>query len=226
MSLLGLVASMAILGPDQGECVVLVHGLGRTPASMTPLATSLAGQGYGVVNQGYPSTRQTIEVSAQQIDRAVARCRAQGARRIHFVTHSLGGLLLRRYLEDHAIAEGGRVVMLAPPNRGSEIADRLKDRWWFRRVIGPAGQSLMTGASAPAPLPLEVGIIAGTRNYEPWFARYFDGPNDGKVTVESTRLPGMADFVTIHAGHTFMLRSPGVKTQVAAFLGTGRFRRD
>lgn len=142
------------------------------------------------------------------------------------MTHSLGGIVLRRYLEGHEVPEAARAVMLAPPNQGSEIADHLKDRWWYRRAVGLAGQGLVTGGAAPEPLPVEVGIIAGTRNYEPWFAHWFDGPNGGKVTVESTRLPGMADFITVHAGHTFMLRSPQVKAQVAAFLATGRFARD
>lgn len=206
--------------------MVLIHGLGRTPLSMSPIASDLARRGYGVVNQGYPSTRQDVDASARSVGQAIDRCRAKGAGRIHFVTHSLGGIVLRRYLQDHEVPEAGRAVMLAPPNQGSEIADRLKDRWWFRRAIGPAGQGLITGGATPEPLPLEVGIVAGTKNYEPWFSRWFDGPNDGKVAVESTRLPGMTDFITLHAGHTFMLRSPEVRAQVVAFLATGRFQRD
>ena len=122
----------------------------------------------------------------------------------------------------------GRAVPASPPNAGSEIADELKHHWWFRRALGPAGQAL--GAREPLvfarPLPLEVGVIAGTRNYEPWFAGCFEGrPNDGKVSVESTRLPEMADFLTVHAGHTFMVRSGAVQSQVAAFLEAGRFER-
>jgi pimeloyl-ACP methyl ester carboxylesterase len=225
----GLAIAIATLSASPAsatECVVLVHGLGRSAASMAPLARSLASLGYAVVAPSYPSTRPIIEASAPVIGEAIAKCQASKASRIHFVTHSLGALVVSRYLQDHEIPEAGRIVMLAPPNNGSEIADHLKDRWWFRRATGPAGQELVTNASrAAADIPMEIGVIAGTRNYEPWFARYFSGPNDGKVSVESTKLAGMTDFVTVHAGHTFMINSPEVAAQTAAFLAGGRFKQ-
>jgi hypothetical protein len=216
--------------PAQGApCVVLVHGLGRSPASMAPIGRSLSLKGYVVVNEGYPSRRQTIEASAAVIGRDVALCRTKGAAPIDFVTHSQGAIVLRQYFVDHTVAEAGRVVMLAPPNHGSEIADHLRGRWWYDVATGPAGQELGTdGSSLPNRLgatPLSVGVIAGTRSHEPWFARYFHGPNDGKVSVESARLDGMTDFITVDASHTFMMNSPTVRDQVAAFLADGRFRR-
>lgn len=225
--LAAVVAAAAMQTAQPGDCVVLVHGLGRSAASMRPIGRYLGARGYTVVARSYPSTRLTIEAAAERIGQDVDACRRRSATRIHFVTHSLGGLLVQRYFQDHAVPEAGRVVMLGPPNAGSEIADRLRGRWWYRRALGPAGQAL--GVQAPPlftrPLPLEVGVIAGTRNYEPWFARYFDGPNDGKVSVESTRLAGMTDFLTLPVGHTFMVRSPQVQAQVAEFLSAGRFGR-
>lgn len=220
------VASMALPATKPAECVVLIHGLGRSAASMRPVGRYLSARGYTVVSRSYPSTRLSVDAAADLIDRDIDQCRRRQATRIHFVTHSLGGLLLRRYFQDHEAPEASRAVMLGPPNAGSEIADELKHHWWFRAALGPAGQAL--GAREPLtfsrPLPLEVGVIAGTRNYEPWFASCFNGrPNDGKVSVESTRLAEMADFLTVRAGHTFMIRSDEVQGQVAAFLESGRF---
>lgn len=185
--------------------------------------------GYVVVNKGYPSRKQTIETSAALIGRGVGLCRTKGAAPIHFVTHSQGGIVLRQYFSNHTVADAGRVVMLAPPNHGSEIADHLNGRWWYNRATGAAGRELGTnGGSLPnrlGAMPLSVGVIAGTRSHEPWFAHYFRGPNDGKVSVESTKLDGMSDFIAVDASHTFMMDSPKVWVQVAAFLADGRFRR-
>jgi len=232
MRSLGLALSLSLFAAFSASatpCVALVHGLGRTPASMATIGQGLAAKGYVVVNEDYPSTRQTIEASAAAIGRDVAACRAKGAAPIDFVTHSQGAIVLRAYLQDHAIADAGRVVMLAPPNHGSEIVDHLRGHWWFDRATGPAGRELGTDAGSlpnrlgPATLP--VGVIAGTRSHEPWFAGYFHGPNDGKVSVASARLDGMSDFITVDASHTFMMESRQVQDQVAAFLADGRFRR-
>ena len=196
---------------------------------MAPLGRSLALRGYVVVNEGYPSRRQTIEASAAVIERDVELCRASGAAPIDFGTHSLGAIVLRQYLQGHAGADAGRVVMLAPPNHGSEVADHLRRRWWYVHATGPAGQELGTdGRDLPSrlgALPLSVGVIAGTRSHEPWFGSYFRGANDGKVSVESAKLEGMSDFITVDASHTFIMNSPDVQGQVAAFLADGRFRR-
>ena len=117
---------------------------------MAPIGRSLSLKGYVVVNEGYPSRRQTIEASAAVIGRDVALCRTKGAAPIDFVTHSQGAIVLRQYFVDHTVAEAGRVVMLAPPNHGSEIADHLRGRWWYDVATGPAGQELGTDGSKPA----------------------------------------------------------------------------
>lgn len=195
------------------ECVVLLHGLGRSYLAMTALQLALGNAGYLVWNEGYPSRGATVEQLAPVVGEAVADCRARGAQRVHFVTHSMGGILVRAYFKDHRVAEAGRVVMLAPPNRGSAIVDANRESWWFRMATGPAGQQLGTGPdSLPntlPPLPLEVGIIAGR--------------HDGKVSVDSTRLPEMKAHLVVDSAHTFLMNSPTVIRQVMAFLKDGAF---
>jgi hypothetical protein len=123
---------------------------------------------------------------------------------------------VRAYFRDHRVAEAGRVVMLAPPNRGSAIVDAHRERWWFRAATGPAGQQLGTAAdSLPntlPPLPLEVGIIAGRR--------------DGKVAVDSARLEEMKDMRIVDSAHTFIMNSPTVIREVKAFLRNGAFGKN
>ncbi len=197
------------------ECVVLLHGLGRTHWSMLLLERELESAGYSVWNEGYPSRSATVEQLAPVVGRAVDACRARKSQRIHFVTHSMGGILVRAYFRDHAVAEAGRVVMLAPPNHGSPIVDASRERWWFRWFTGPAGQQLGTAPDSlpntlPS-LPLEVGIIA---------ARY-----DAKVPVESTELAGMKEQLVVDSAHTFIMNSPTVIRQVKAFLKDGAFEK-
>lgn len=209
------------------ESVVLLHGLGRTPLAMWPLRFRLTVAGYHVLNCGYPSTLQPIEQLSQVVGQARARCLAEGADIVHFVTHSLGGILVRHYFSHHSAEHVGRVVMLGPPNQGSEVVDQLRDTWWFRLITGPAGQQLGTEPeSLPNTLgtpPLEIGVIAGRRSSDPWFKRFFSGSNDGKVSVERARLVGMKDFVVVDAGHTLLASNSDVQQQVLNFLREGCF---
>jgi triacylglycerol lipase len=154
--------------------------------------------------------------------------RHQGVSRIHFVTHSMGGIVLRAYLALQTPPEMGRVVMLSPPNQGSELVDCLCRFGWFRLFFGPAGCQLGTGAEAlparlgPAVFPL--GILTGNRPAI-GLSRFFPGPNDGKVSVERAQLPGMADFLVLPCGHSLIMRHRLVQEQVVCFLATGRFSR-
>lgn len=211
------------------ECVVLLHGMGRTRLYMGGLEEDLEQAGYLVVNESIPSRRRPIEALAPLVDAFVARCRARGATRIHFVTHSLGGIVVRYYLRDHALPDAGRFVMLGPPNRGSEVTDKYRDSWWYRLSTGPAGQQIGTEVgSVPnqlGPAPIEAAVIAGTRASNPAFDELFGGPNDGKVSVARTRMPGLADFLQVDASHYYLTRSAEVMKQVRAFLAHGRFER-
>jgi pimeloyl-ACP methyl ester carboxylesterase len=208
--------------------VVLLHGLGRTRWSLWPVAREAARRGYHVHNLGYPSRRAPIERLAESIGRRIHEIAGAGDA-VDVVTHSMGGIVLRA-----AIAGGTllpehvhRVVMLAPPNHGSEIADRLRDFRIYRFATGPAGQQIGTGEdSVPRrlpPPPFEVGIVAGRRSGNAVFGRVLGSENDGRVTVDATRLDGMRDLVIVDRAHTFIMWAPDVLAQIFTFLETGHF---
>ena len=209
--------------------VILLHGMGRTHRSMARMANQLAEDGYMVVNLDYPSTDASIEsLSTGIVADTVTACRLQRpSAPIHFVTHSLGGILVRFYLQDHHLPPDSRVVMLSPPNQGSELADLLKDFFLYRWIMGPAGQQLGTDENAMpnrlSPIDVPVGIITGDSTLEPWFSSHLPGPDDGKVSVERARLPEMADFMVVHRSHGFIMNDPQVIAQTIHFLKHGRF---
>jgi len=212
------------------ETVILLHGLARTSRSMGKLERELKKAGYQILNVGYPSRRHSIAHLADTVlADSVNRCQKKKglAGPLHFVTHSMGGILVRQYLATHSVENLGKVVMLAPPNHGSEIVDRLGDRWWFRWFNGPAGCSLGTGPdSVPSrlgPADYLLGIIVGNLSLDPVFSRMIPGPGDGKVSVASARLQGMLDFKVVPHGHAFIMNWNEVIRMVVYFLQHGRF---
>lgn len=217
----------------QSETVVLLHGLGRSPLAMAGLGRFLRKQGYQVINQGYPSRLFSIpELCRQLLHDLVPHL--SGASRIHFVTHSMGGILLRYGLQHWQFPKQklGRAVMLAPPNQGSEVVDQLR-RWpLVPRILGPAFLQLGTDdRSVPQQLlqrennqlPIEVGVIAGCRSIDPWSAHFLPGDNDGKVTVARSQHPAMKDFCVMDANHTFIMNDHDVRLQIVHFLRQGEF---
>lgn len=210
------------------QSVILLHGLARTDRSMGKLEKALEREQYHVINVSYASTRHGIEQLAETaIGPALAECPT--GNRVNFVTHSLGGILVRQYLRRHEIPNLGRVVMLGPPNKGTEVIDKLRDFPGFRFVHGEAGLELGTGAtSVPNRLggaDFDLGVIAGTRSVNLFLSAIIPGVDDGKVSVENTRLEGMNDHLEMEVTHTFMMRNDRVIEQVIHYLRNGRFLR-
>jgi pimeloyl-ACP methyl ester carboxylesterase len=212
------------VGPDT---VVLLHGLGRSASSMKPLAEHLREQGFQTHNLDYPSTDHSAEELVAWLDGALRDCCNAGDGSLHFVTHSLGGLLVRAQLALRRPANLGRAVLIAPPNRGSEIVDEFGDNPLFEAALGPVAKDLGTHPeSFPnrlGPADFEVGIIAGTGSINPLGSAILPGDDDGTVSVENTRLEGAADFIVIESNHTFIMQDAAVAEQVVHFLREGRF---
>jgi pimeloyl-ACP methyl ester carboxylesterase len=225
MALLTAFTSAGLLA---SECVVLLHGLARTSYSMKPLAKALMAEGYEVANIDYPSRKKPIEELAEiAIPQGLTACRNSGASPVNFVTHSLGGILVRQYYSRHASGSVKRVVMLGPPNQGSEVVDNLKNVPGFKLLNGPAGRQLGTDDnSLPnrlGPVNFELGVIAGTKSFNLILSNYLPNPDDGKVSVDRTKVDGMCSFAALPATHTFMMKNGEVIKEVIHFLREGRF---
>lgn len=192
------------------DCVILLHGLARTSLSMKGVEWYLKHRGYRVVNARYPTHGLSVEQISQTYLAPLLQTEIpRSSAKIHFVTHSQGGIVLRQYLSDHDLPNLGRVVMLAPPNHGTEIVDRLQASRLARPFLGPGYRQLGAGTdSLPnrlGPVQFDCGIIAGDCSLNPFLSSMLTGPNDGKVTVASARLDGMRDFLVLHYSHTWLM---------------------
>lgn len=196
---------------------------------MEKIASAFEDSGFTVANVDYPSRDFPIEELAPlAVEKGIAGCPNEGV--IHFVTHSLGGILVRYYFENHETTRLGRVVMLAPPNKGSEVVDRLRNVPGFEAVNGPAGMQLGTDKnSIPSnlgPVVYEVGVIAGTETVNLVLSRSLPNPDDGKVSVENTKVEGMSDFIVVPHSHPFIMQAPAAIDQALSFIESGRFAHD
>jgi pimeloyl-ACP methyl ester carboxylesterase len=216
---------MAQTKPDG---VVLLHGISRTARSFSRMQAALEASGFAALNVDYPSRQKSLETLAEEIHPAIERFAAGVDGSLHFVGHSMGGLLTRVYLARHRPAPLGRVVMLGTPNGGSEITDRLKNFWPYRLFFGPAGQQLGTQRDAALqallpPVDYPVGIIAGNRSIYPISSIFLPKPHDGRVSVANTKLEGMIDHIVLSAPHPLLPENDIAIEATIAFLRDGKF---
>lgn len=214
------------------DLVVLVHGLSRTKRSLRRMEAALRLAGFETLNWGYRSRAHDMAGLAARFAALVASLAGRRGR-VHFVGHSLGAILIRFGLQGRPPFKLGRVVMLAPPNRGATVVSRLRLVPLLPRVFGrPAAELerdapwLVRGAAPAA----DIGVIAGTRTWHPlnpgsWFNRLLalPRPHDGTVELESTALPGMRDFISVHVIHGRIASHPEVIRQTLHFLAHGNF---
>ena len=210
------------------EHVILLHGLCRTTRCMNRLDRTLSADGYTVHNVGYPSRKHDAEtLIAEHIAPAIERTREAGAKQIHVVAHSLAAILIRLYSRDHDTSDIGRVVMLGPPNQGSEIVDKLGHLSFYQWLNGPVGGQLgTTEKSLPktlGPVDFETGIIAGNRSINLILSRFLKGIDDGKVSVENTKVEGAVDHRVIPCSHPYLMNSRQSIEHVRYFLANGKF---
>ncbi|MBZ0166862.1 MAG: alpha/beta hydrolase [Candidatus Omnitrophica bacterium] len=212
------------------DCVILLHGLARTKKSMRKMERTLTARGYDVVNDGYKSRKDRVEALAEEyIPLAIEKCQRKHPRKIHFVTHSMGGILVRSYFAKHELANLGRVVMLSPPNKGSEAVDKLSHVPGWKLINGTAGEQLNTSEdSLPlslGPANFEVGIITGNKSVNLFLSTLIPGKDDGKVSIDSARLEGMTDFQVVEHSHPFIMQKDDVIGQTIHFLEYGTFEK-
>jgi len=239
VTFIGSIASVAIVAstvhadtdsvqPNSKECVILLHGLARTSSSMNDLQDELIDAGFSVAKIDYPSRKQTVEeLAAPTLEKGLKQCRERGATKIHVATHSMGGILFRQYVTDHGAEQFARTVMLAPPNKGSEAVDALRDVPGFQFLNGPAGLQMGTDSNS-VPLKLgpatsDVAVIAGTFSINLMLSTFLPDPDDGKVSVQSSRLEGMCAHLQVHVSHPFIMEDEEVMAEIISYLKTGRF---
>ncbi len=207
------------------EIVVLLHGLARSNIAMWRLKMRLEDAGYHVEQVGYRSLTQTPAEIVQDISAQIDRCCQSINHKVHFVGHSLGGLLIRAYLENNPMENLGRVVLMGTPNQGTAVADYFRDKWWAQ-FVGPTALALGTGEdSFPNSLSdpdYPVGVIAGFIDND-LNDELLPGSDDGLVSIDSTRLKGMGDFIVVRSQHTMMRYNEEVASQTIAYLKNGQF---
>jgi pimeloyl-ACP methyl ester carboxylesterase len=215
---------------NNGDYVVLVHALAWTSRSMNKISETLSSEGYIVINLDYPSRRHSIENLADNfLAKTINKLCTDKKKKIHFVTHSLGGIIVRKYIADHPKLNIGRVVMITPPNKGSKVVDFFRNNFLFKAYFGPALQQLGTkknsfiNVNLDKSVKFELGVIAGNCCINPLIHFLIKGPNDGLITVASTKINGMKDHIIIHSTHLFIVTNEECIKQVSYFLNYGHF---
>ncbi|MBF0197920.1 MAG: alpha/beta fold hydrolase [Planctomycetes bacterium] len=214
---------------DASECVVLIHGLGRTERSMSSISKHLSRHGFTTYSISYPSRKHNAhQLYEGYIAPALGDILSKHTK-LHFVTHSLGGILLRLLLENSSIPQLGRTVMLCPPNQGSELARKLSQFSVFRYLAGPVLTDLGThNKNKPllnvGAFPSSLGVIAGNCSLNPLSSSLISNTDDGAVSIAETLCPGMDEHIVMPVSHTFMLHNQKVINQIHSYLYTGSFQ--
>ena len=208
------------------ECVIVLHGILRSSKHMASLARFLENQGYRVININYPSTKRDLISLSQETWQQISK-QISEEETINFVGYSMGGLLARVIINQHMIKNLGKVIMIGTPNKGSQIADFLKNNRMYREILGPAGQQLTTDQSKSknilGKVNYELGIIAGSMGVYPLGWLLLKGKNDGRVTVENTKIDGMQDHIIVPRPHFYLPYSKQVQRLTLNFLRYGKF---
>jgi len=210
-----------------GDYVILLHSIARSSSSMESLADYLVSQGYEIINIDYPSREYGLEKLADLVQLKLSK-QIKKDKPVHFVGHSMGSLLSRAIIHKYPPTQLGRVVQLAPPNNGSELADLLENNWLYQEFYGPSGQQLTTDKDRTGlfgEIDYELGVIAGNDTIDPISSAIIPGEDDGKVSVESTKLKGMKDHLIVSANHTFFPSNETVQQQTLYFLKYGKFKK-
>lgn len=215
-------------GSPSDETVIILHGIARSSAHMAPLANYLMHEGYEIINLDYPSTNLPLTALIKNVASQLENVSLNSRSKVHFVGYSMGGLIIRGYLNKYPPKNLGRVLLLGTPNKGSEVADFWKSNYFYQKIFGPAGQELTTDYSNAlneilGEVNYELGIIAGTSTIDPFSSYLLPKPNDGKVSVESTKVKGMSAHIMLPVSHTFFPSNSLVKQQTVMFLKEGHF---
>jgi triacylglycerol lipase len=208
------------------ECVVLLHGYLRSNKCMQPIADILDAKGYRIQNISYPSTDYSIQTLSR--DHVAPQIDSTNCDKIHFIGHSMGGIVTRHYLSENKLSNLGNVILIATPNGGSELVSSIEDNptlaW---TLIGPAARELAPGSKLLLALPspsYNTGIITASKSINPITSIFLlDGANDGTLTIESMKLDNMTDIINLEATHTMVLTHPDIGTHIENFLKYGRF---
>ncbi|HAQ50228.1 MAG TPA: lipase [Gammaproteobacteria bacterium] len=194
---------------------------------MEDLGRYLQKKSYDVINLDYPSTDYTLEQLTNLTQKKLSAKLTQD-KPVHFVGYAMGGLLVRAIIHKHKPKKLGRVVLLAPPNNGSEIADCLKENGLYQKIYDPAGQDLTTDKDITelfGQIDYELGVIAGNSTIDLISSAIIPGDDDGKVSIKSTKLEGMKDHIVVSASHTFVPSNRAVHQQTEYFLKHGIFKK-
>jgi pimeloyl-ACP methyl ester carboxylesterase len=211
------------------DYVVLLHGITKTARIMRKMESYLTQHGYEVYNDHYRSTQFRIQELAKSIHKRIQQHCPEKKRKIHFVGHSMGGLIIREIISKYRPQSLGRVIMIGSPNKGSTVVDLMRRFRFYEKLFGPAGIQMGTDHESIihelGEVDFELGVIAGSRTIEPWFSWFvLNGPNDGKVSVESTKLDGMQDHIVIKTHHHALPNNKKVMQQTLHFLQHGKFQ--